>query len=86
MRYCKFRIMSNGRITCVAHHQTLMYIFENGNILCQVGEDGVNPVWGRPTSYSETFPNTISEPLNPPLFSFFYDFIAEHVAGVFSCQ
>ena len=39
MRYCKFRIMSNGRITCVAHHQTLMYIFENGNILCQVRED-----------------------------------------------
>lgn len=36
---CIFEILNNGRIICKTHNQTLCYLFGNGKIICQVGED-----------------------------------------------
>lgn len=39
MKKCEFEITPTSRIECKVHKQTLMYMYANGLILCQVGED-----------------------------------------------
>ncbi len=36
---CEFIVMKNGRIHCKTHHQSLIYLYQNGRRFCQVGED-----------------------------------------------
>ena len=36
---CDFKALSNNRIQCVKHKQCLLYGYDNGVFLCQLGED-----------------------------------------------
>ena len=36
---CEFDYLNNGRLHCKTHNQTLIYLYKNGEKICQVGED-----------------------------------------------
>lgn len=36
---CKFSIRKNGRVYCKTHNQAMLYEYDNGFKICQVGED-----------------------------------------------
>ena len=39
MTRCEFESTPVGRIKCKVHNQCLIYVYANGKMLCQVGED-----------------------------------------------